>query len=285
MLDDINGGMALVSNAAVQASAGAGMALGTKILIGAITATMVISGAIAIPRLTESPKDTTPPVVSDTQTTAPDSTNQSESPIDSTDSSAAEYSIYYSSVLDEYRAVVLETVENPEDTVICPWNGIWEALHHSGDSKKAYGYALKDLNENEIPELILLNRDCTIFSIYSLVDGVPYQLGDYWPRNHCELDSDGMLYISGSNGASDNSDATYKISPDSKNFTLIEEVGVETIDLGERYEEQYYRITGKGDKIIISEAEAKKARDLYTYGRTKDAGLVFISLFDDRGDN
>lgn len=71
--------VAPAASAAEQAATGAGMALATKIIIGIIAAAVVTAGAIVIPRLMNTPpNEAPPPAVTDTQTTAPDDTGQSD---------------------------------------------------------------------------------------------------------------------------------------------------------------------------------------------------------------
>ena len=71
------------------------------------------------------------------------------------------------------------------------------------------GYAIQDINDDGIPELILLADDeyvwpHFIYAIYTLHQDSPVLAGAYWSRNQCELDKSGRLYVEGSNGAADN---------------------------------------------------------------------------------
>ena len=143
------------------------------------------------------------------------------------------------------------------------------------------GYALRDLNNDDIPELIILADDYSISAVYSLVNEAPVLVGAYWSRNSCVIDAAGTLYISGSSGAADSSSASYSFRGGDE-LQLIEMVGVESYDekTFETFPEgRYYRIQN-GEKTVIDEEEAgilfKKFPSHYPENPTKDAGLVFV---------
>jgi len=67
------------------------------------------------------------------------------------------------------------------------------------------GYAFKDLNNDGIPEMMILSSGYVVLGIYTLENGVPVLLDTYWERHRCEIDKDGILYTHGSSGACDHS--------------------------------------------------------------------------------
>lgn len=144
------------------------------------------------------------------------------------------------------------------------------------------GYAIQDLNKDGIPELIILSEedypegDYFVHALYSLKNDKPILLGAYWPRNSCEIDKTGTIYIEASSGAADNYSATYLVAPGSAKLQLVEMVGIETKDDSE----QCYRIKNE-QKTIVDCKEASEARKDSPGDSdvTKDAGLTFIPLF------
>ncbi len=66
----------------------------------------------------------------------------------------------------------------------------------------AYAYALIDLDDNGIKELIVCAAgEKEIFTIYTLVSGEPVNVQTAWERSHLYLLNDGMIYNEGSNSA------------------------------------------------------------------------------------
>jgi len=64
------------------------------------------------------------------------------------------------------------------------------------------GYAIKDINGDGTPELILLNKESTILSLFTLKDNKPVLLGSYSRREYCGgIAADGTIYTVGRAGA------------------------------------------------------------------------------------
>ena len=123
-------------------------------------------------------------------------------------------------------------------------NSIFESRNGS------LGYALFDLNGDGTPELIILSEDYTIHAIYTLQLGKHILVGSYWSRKNCIMDEIGLLCISSSSGAADNSESIYFLDSDGK-LRLIEE---------------------KADGAL------KYFQDSYPYNPVESAGLEIISL-------
>jgi len=92
------------------------------------------------------------------------------------------------------------------------------------------GYAFKDLNNDGIPEMMILSSGYVVLGIYTLENGIPVLLDAYWERHRCEIDKDGILYTYGSSGASDHSWELFVIMPNSTKLELIEAVGEESLE-------------------------------------------------------
>ena len=154
------------------------------------------------------------------------------------------------------------------------------------DIRNAFGYAIKDINGDGCPELVLLFQDYTVFAIFSTVNGQPNLLDAYWPRNSCAIDAQGIIYTHGSGGAYATLNTSYKISSDGSKLILIQEFGVDG-HIGTENKPNYYKIID-GHKTIITESEFEALQKKYpafdsttAQTITKNSGLKFIPLFND----
>ena len=143
------------------------------------------------------------------------------------------------------------------------------------------GYALRDLNNDGIPELFILSEDYSIHAIFSLLSDGPVFLGGYWSKNSCEVDEAGTFYNSGSSGASDSSSASYSYAGGHE-LRMIRMVGMESFDenAGKSLPTpRYYRIE-RGVKTIINEKEAE-ADPLWggVFPKKNALKLNFVPLF------
>ncbi|MCL1912459.1 MAG: hypothetical protein FWG10_00910 [Eubacteriaceae bacterium] len=87
----------------------------------------------------------------------------------------------------------------------------------------SFGYAIHDVNSDGIPELFLLSENnYDIHAVYTLVDSKPALVGAYWSRNRCAIDKDGVIYVSGSNGADDSFSASWSLVQGSSELQLVQ---------------------------------------------------------------
>ena len=158
------------------------------------------------------------------------------------------------------------------------WSSCVEARHSN------LGYALRDINNDGIPELFIISEEYSIHAIYSLYEGAPVLIGGFWPRHSCAVDDTGILYIWSSGGAGDWNISSNLFVPGNAELQLIEMVGVESFD--EQTNEvlpslRYYRVVD-GNKTTISQEEFESAYDVfpgaYPEETTKSAGLVFAPM-------
>jgi len=64
------------------------------------------------------------------------------------------------------------------------------------------GYAIQDINNDGVPELLLLNKEGVILSFFTLKDNKPILLGSYGRREYCGgIATDGTIYTVGHAGA------------------------------------------------------------------------------------
>jgi hypothetical protein len=200
----------------------------------------------------------------------------------------------YSSILEEYRkfadclinAGIESVLDNeiftiPDVELAYNWEcmlietNIW-SYRDFPKNREAFGYALKDLNENGNPELILLLKDYTVLAIFSTVDEMPKLLDAFWPKHRCAINNSGLLYTLSSGGATYWEYAKQQISQDNSQLIMIEQYGSE---------DGYYKIID-GIKYSISELESEELSKTYPVlsdttanEMTKNSGIEFISLF------
>jgi len=214
----------------------------------------------------------------------------------------------YQSILELCRTIVysLDTVnQNPQgladnlfgfdDSTEKEWFlEIYYALHYlyrdrtSPENKLSLGYAVKDLNRDGVDELVLLDDRYTVGAIFSMANGKPVLLGDYYQRDSAWIDENGWIHRNGSGGADCWLNAVYKIGAGGASFELITEFGADGFEwVGEEAVTIYYKLVN-GEKIRITEAEYDSLAEQYgeylgwvkAKEATKEkAGLTFVSLF------
>ena len=156
--------------------------------------------------------------------------------------------------------------------------------HH----KLGCGYSVKDLNGDGVDELILLNSEYYIMAIFSYADGKPVLLGNYWSRNSCWIDGDGLLHNNGSGGADYSTNAVYKIANGGKSLELIAEFGTNGHEwINDLAYTKYYKVVD-GEEVSITESECTALAEQYGkyFGSVSGAeatkqysGLTFTSLY------
>jgi hypothetical protein len=106
----------------------------------------------------------------------------------------------YSSVIEKYRVAKQANVSSPGAAYEYDVSEWIEYFNH-------VGYALKDLDKNGIPELLVAGIDSQyeanpiLFEVYTLDKNTPVQLLTSWARSRKFLLPDNRIYHEGSNGA------------------------------------------------------------------------------------
>lgn len=93
-----------------------------------------------------------------------------------------------------------------------------------------FGYAVKDINGDNSDELILMLSDGTIIAIFTISNNVPVLLDTFRNRYFCSLNSNGDVFILGSNGAAQTVNRKYTIDSFTGSLLLICEYGTEESD-------------------------------------------------------
>lgn len=153
--------------------------------------------------------------------------------------------------------------------------------------KLSCGYAIKDLNGDEIQELVLLQEDYTVVAVLTMSNGTVVLLDTYQPRRRAWIDGDGLIHLCGSNGADKHVDAVYKIAKGGQDLELLIEYGtlgyevVDGIDM-----QRYYKLQGELTTHIAKE-EYDALETQWEYLEESGAnvtknhsGLTFTPLFE-----
>ena len=123
------------------------------------------------------------------------------------------------------RSLKIDANIDDEELLRGLYTSVDEPLRYGGDCN--FGYAMRDINEDGMPELFILSEDeywgdYTITAFYTLCRGRPTLVGAYWSRNRCTLGIDGTVYIEGSSGAYDSFSASFALNSETGRLQLIE---------------------------------------------------------------
>ena len=140
------------------------------------------------------------------------------------------------------------------------------------------GFAIKDLNGDGVPELVLLTSDYFdyfILGAFSFANSKPQLLGGYWDRHPCKIDSSGLFYVHRSGGASGGEWAIQQIAADGCQLIDIKRLIMKNIN-GARYDNMII----DGEEYSVSESEIEAFFEVYRAASTEQAGLEFVPLAD-----
>ena len=150
--------------------------------------------------------------------------------------------VAYAVILDQYRAAIgnsgdaeemadqlvlrLEKDAQIEDEAAL--RELYTSVEEPLRGKSNFGYAIRDINEDGIPELFILSEneypgEYTINAFYTLRGGRATLVGAYWSRKRCQVGADGTVYIDGSSGADNSFSASYSLRSEAGELLLIEE--------------------------------------------------------------
>ena len=154
--------------------------------------------------------------------------------------------------------------------------------------KQTLGYAIKDINGDGIPEMVILSKKYRVIGVFTLVDKKPYLLDGYWDRYRCAIDASGLLYIVGSGGAYYTNWKVQQLAKRNGKLILVAAFGIDGTE-GKSDKPRYYKMID-GHKTIINESEFKAFTkkhpafagtfdDAAAQAVTKNSGLEFVPLF------
>jgi len=98
-------------------------------------------------------------------------------------------------------------------------------FYRDGEFRDKYmGYAIKDINKDGVPELLIMTSDSSksrILSLFTLKDDVPVHLDSYWNRHYGHLAADGTIYTSSYGGIMSIGLCSYKLESGATELTQL----------------------------------------------------------------
>lgn len=201
----------------------------------------------------------------------------------------------YSGIIDAYKAFVLDREKNMEKAINALATNIiletnladegtqYEIWCSSVDARdKNVGYAIHDINSDDIPELIIISDDYFVHAIYSLSNKQPICLGGYWYRNRCGIDNDGIIYTRASGGAAYTDFEWHSIVLNEPKLQLVRTIGTEppSDTKGDKPNSLKYFTIINGEKVFIEQKEFETILhnfpDIDSGEPTKSIGLNYI---------
>lgn len=145
-------------------------------------------------------------------------------------------------------------------------NAVWEVLSGMDSLQAANntGYALEDLNGDDIPELLicdvsrhdgLLAYGSTIYALYTCRDGQPVLCFEGWARNRYSLLTDNTILNIGSGGAMYAIWGIYNLSPDGTELQCLDYFFTHEKDGDFENIAFYHNLTGEWDPDLSEELE------------------------------
>lgn len=198
-----------------------------------------------------------------------------------TEEKVVSYEEVYADVL-HHTYDILASAEDIFDEITDEEMGIYEIRMYSDaeTALKSVGYCYKDLNDDDIPELIIGSDDGMILAIYGIDGDTPAFLVSGRTRNAKRLLADGKtIHTFGSGGAAYSIFGTMQIAKDGK--------GIEWIDCYFTYPDNtnnihyYHNTTGvwdpeQAEEIFVSDEEFWAPSELEDGSFVRDLGLTYF---------
>jgi len=133
------------------------------------------------------------------------------------------------------------------------------AFDEEGEFRHNYiGYAVKDINSDGVPELLIMTDFPSVLSLFTLKDNEPVHLDSYWSRYYGRFAAGGTIYVS----AIFNSGGTvcsFELKPGATVLTALTEYSFKVDFDGEGFS---YEIAG--DERILTDDEFQAWLEQYT---------------------
>ena len=186
-----------------------------------------------------------------------------DEPAESADSTVEDFSAAYSSVIEKYRAAY--DSGNTENLEYIWNNGISEIIGYSS----GVGYALEDLDQNGIPELIIAGMGTDDFSnrmvydLYTLENNVPVNIVTSQARSRYYIRTDNTVLFEGSGGASYSYFTVKRLNGNMLEdmesvFTNLDQDAYDTYSTGFYYQQGYSETLPSDSSIKITEEDFGK---------------------------
>ncbi len=123
------------------------------------------------------------------------------------------------------------------------------------DGQMAFGFTVRDINDDGVFELLLLRNDYTLVAIFTTVDDRPILLKSGTNRTTVFIDERGLLYEVGSNGADTNQRTVLRLNGETGKTEILAQFGLDGHEWVDGEAVQLYCQMINGEKHRISEAE------------------------------
>jgi len=147
----------------------------------------------------------------------------------------------------------------------------------SNYNQQNLGYAIKDINGDYVPELVLLTKEFFVLGAFSFANNKPQLLGGYWDRHTCEIDASGLFYVHNRSGASNGEWVVQQVSTDRCQLTDLEKY----VSYDHSGDYGYYKVID-GRTYTINESEMNTFWEAFSSVSTKNIGLEFVPLFEEQ---
>ena len=136
--------------------------------------------------------------------------------------------VEYKPILDDFY-LLSERIRNWEsigESVYIDWEGTTGLVEFPHGE---LGYAIVDINNDGVPELLLGTIDeltnAAPNSVFTLSDGEPVLLTSFWSRNRGIISADGTIYSVGSGGAANTYLSSYRLDRNANTLTGLTFMG------------------------------------------------------------
>ena len=233
----------------------------------------------AVPEETSAAETTTAATTTATTTAAPSTTEACTLPPVEYPPSYKDAPTAYKPVLDELYALKQWLWSGEDNWDKLNWDEIW-ARRYTEDIMGAWndgvgGYAVKDINNDGIPELMLFGGPNNLRSLFTLSNGQPVCLGIYGPRHWGGIAADGTVHYGGWGSAASGTKEIYRLEPHAAALTLM---------AGDRYdywppeEVDVYYIMVDGEQVTIDEEAYHAIQEKYDDPEKNPMKLNYIPI-------
>ena len=200
----------------------------------------------------------------------------------------------YSDTLDNFCTIMLAGTDAVYDMELTEGAGWLYDIMAGRDSETALasvGYQIKDISGDGIPELLIgsiTDQDeyndygSYIFSLYTIVDGVPQCTVEGWYRSSYRMMANGQIYYEGSSGAMYSTFGVYDISYDGTELLCQDFYFTSNTDDSYETYAMYHNTTGEWD-VDSSEMLDLPEDQFWDVGeeyRQQTYNLTFTTLLD-----
>lgn len=168
------------------------------------------------------------------------SKNKDESPttvfesVSETEETKLDETVYYEDIISDYQKIIEASLSTNADKTIdysdamksilsdediaYKWDSMSsELIMYNTSAKNSFGYAIKDLNQDNVAELFLIDKYYNINAIFTVANNEAVLADAFWSRYRGEIINEQHIHIIGSSGADDN---TIEVLALSDNGTL-----------------------------------------------------------------